>query len=431
MGGLFGRLAKNTSANPEPWFIDWLHGGQKSATGLVVSPQKAMRDVIVMACVSIRAVDFAKLPGHVFRTQSNGGKTIVKNHALERLLHKPNSFQTWLEFAEQMGASYLLRGNAYAAILRDGRARPIALIPVNPESVCVYAAPDGDLYYRVNRVNDHQRAMLAAFPDLIPAADMLHLRALSMDGLLGMSRVGMSREAIGLSLALEEYSARLFSNGTMPGGVLQTDKRLTDPVFKRTQQQWQDKYSGLENAGKTPILEEGLKWIKQSMTAIEAQTVEARRLQIEQLATAFDVPLHRLGIIPEGGGPAIIQAHQMYLNNTLSSDAERWESKLNDAFGLDGEEMFVEFDLDYFNRADIQTRMTAYRTAVVGMIGTPNEMRRREGWPDIEGGDTLYQPTNVAPIGFMPAGGETGPGSDVTGAPAPGGDGDPAAVPDA
>ena len=119
----------------------------------------------------------------------------------------------------------------------------------------------------------------------------------------------------------------------------------------------------------------------------------------------------------------------MYLNNTLSTDAERWEAKFNDFFGLDGEEVFVAFDLDHFNRADLQTRMTSYRTGIVGMVLTPNEGRSKEGLKRIKGGDTLYQPTNVAPIGFMPKGSETGPGSDVTGAPAPGGDGDPAAVP--
>jgi HK97 family phage portal protein len=326
-----------------------------------------------------------------------------------------------------MQAALLMKGNAFAAIQRNGRNDPTALIPMPPDNTCLWMSPDGDLFYRWTATNEHEEAVMSGFPNPIPAADVLHLRWLSTNGLIGLSRLSLAKEAIGLSLALEEHSSRLFANGARPGGVLETDKRLSDPAYERFKTTWQ-KYTGVENSGGTPILEEGLKWKPQTMTSVESQTVEARRLQAEEIARVFDVPVHRLGIIPQGGGAAIIQAHQMYLNNTLSTDAERWESKLNDQFGLEGTEFFIEFDLDYFNRADIQTRMNAYRTAVVGMIMTPDEARIREGLGRHPHGNTLYQPTNVAPIGFDPNSTHSGPGSDVTGAPAPGGSGDPAAV---
>jgi HK97 family phage portal protein len=328
-----------------------------------------------------------------------------------------------------MQACYLLKSNAYAPIKRNGRGEPVAMIPVNPDRVGLYEAPGGDLFYQVTRGSSHEVADLASFPQLISAADVVHLRGLSLNGLQGLSRIGMARDAIGLSLALERYSAALFARGARPGGILETDNRLSDPIYERFKEQWRQSYSGLANAGETPILEEGLKWKPASMTSVDAQTIEARRLQIEQIATAFDVPLHRLGVIPEGGGQAILQAHQMYLNNTLSTDVERWENKLNDMFGLDGEELRIEFDLDYFNRADIQTRFTALRTGVVGGFLKINEARRSEGLPDVPGGDVLLQPTNTAPFPFDPKANGKGPGSDTTGAPAPGGDGDPAAVP--
>lgn len=417
--------AKSTTKNPEQWFIDWIRGGQEASSGVVVSNMRAMRDVTWMSGISIRSLDLAKCPVHVYRRMDNGGQTIIADHPLEKLLRKPNDWQDRLEFIEQMQAVLLSKGNSFAAIKRDGRNRPIAMIPV--EYAEVRTAGDGSLYYWVTETNEHQRAVLSGFPNPIPASDMLHLRWLSFDGLCGLSRLSLSRDALGLSLALEEHSARLFANGARPSGVWETDKRLSDPVFERFKTQLEE-FRGVGNTGKTPILEEGLKWRPQTMTSVESQTIEARRLQIEQIAMALDIPMHRLGIIPEGGGQAIAQAHQMYLNNTLSGDAERWEAKLADKFGLDGVNEFVAFDLDYFNRADIQTRMNAYRTGVVGMVMMPNEARRREGWAAHPQGDELYQPTNVAPIGFMPKGSESGPGSDVTGAPAPGGDGDPAAV---
>lgn len=432
--GMLSRLAgwwnqRSGSANPEPWFLDWARGGQESASGIVVSQLEALRDVITASCVSIRAADLAKLPVHVKRQRKDGGTDILKDHPLEKLLRKPNSWQTKFEFFEMMQACYLLKSNAYAPIRRNGRGQPTALIPVNPDRVGLYEAPDGDLFYQVTRSNQHEIAELAAMPSMISADDVIHLRGMSLNGLLGVSRIGMARDAIGLSLALERFSSALFARGARPGGIYETDKRLSEPSFERLKAQIAERHDGLSNHGKSMILEEGLKWSKQTMTAVESQTIEARRLQIEQIATAFDVPLHRLGIIPEGGGQAILQAHQMYLNNTLSSDAERWENKLNDMFGLDGEETFVEFDLDYFNRADMQTRFTALRTGVIGSFLKINEARRMEGLPDVPDGDALLQPSNMGLFPFNPQAGGKGPGSDTTGAAAPGGDGDPAAVP--
>jgi HK97 family phage portal protein len=431
--GMLKRLAdrwlqRSNTTNPDQWFIDWVRGGQESASGIVVSQLEALRDVVTAACVQIRAADLAKLPVHVYRRRKDGGKDVFRDHPLEKLLRKPNNWQTKFEFFEMMQACYLLKTNAYAPAIRNGRGQPIALIPVNPDQVGIYEAPGGELFYRVTRDNQHEIAMLASLPLMISSENVLHLRGMSLNGLLGVQRISMARDAIGLSRALEEFSSKLFANGARPGGVFETEKRLSDPAFARLKAQINEKYAGVENSGKSMLLEEGLKWSKQTMTAIESDTVNARRLQIEQIATAFDVPLHRLGIIA-GKGESILQAHQMYLNNVLSSDAERWENKLNDMFGLDGEDIFVEFDLNYFNRADMQTRFTALRTGVVGGFLKINEARRSEDLPDVPGGDVLLQPTNVAPFPFTPPKGGAGPGSDTTGAPAPGGDGDPAAVP--
>lgn len=432
--GLFGKVAswwrqKSTYSNPDQWFVDWVGGGATSAAGIQITQNEALRDVVAMACVSIRAADFAKLPVHVMRRKANGGAEVLKGHAVERLLRKPNRWQTKFEFFEMMQACYLLKSNAYAPILRNGRAQPVAMVPVNPERVMMYEAPGGDLFYQVTRGSQHEIAELASLPLMIAADDVLHLRGFSLNGLMGLSRIGQARDAIGLSLALERYSSTLFANGARPGGVFETDNRLSDVSFERLKKRLNQNYSGLDNSAKSMLLEEGLKWKPAQMTSVESETIAARRLQIEQVATAFDVPLHRLGIIPEGGDKAILQSHQMYLNNTLSTDAERWENKLNDMFGLDGDETYIEFDLDYFNRADIQTRLNALRTGVVGSIYTINEARRTEGLPDVPDGNVLLQPTNTAPFPFVPAKNGSGPGSDTTGAPAEGGDGDPAAVP--
>jgi HK97 family phage portal protein len=418
---------KGSTSSPENWFTDWAAGGNKSASGISISQSKALEEVITMACVSIRSQDLAKLPLHVYRKRADGGAEIVEKHPLEKLFRKPNRWQTRFEFVEQMQASLVMKGNAYAAILTDSRGRPVELIPINADRVTLFEADDGSLFYKVRRDTASEKAALSAFGDLISADDVLHLRWLSQNAVQGLSRIGLARDAIGLSLALEEFSSALFASGARPGGVLATDKKLSDEAFARIKSQWQDRYSGSGNSGKTALLEEGLKWQPLSMTAVESQTVEARRMQIEQIATAFDVPLHRLGI-SDAGGTATLTAHQMYLNNVLSSDAERWESKLEDSFGVADEGLFIEFSLDYFNRADQQTRFNALRTGIVGGFLTINEARLSEDLSKVEGGDVILQPTNVAPFPYTPASAASGPGSDTTGAPAAGGDGDPAAV---
>jgi HK97 family phage portal protein len=429
--GILSRVAAWLQRSNEPeWFREWALQN-KSATGINISQWRAMQASTVMACVAIRSIDVAKLPKHVYRAKRNGGQAVVKDHPLELLLRKPNAWQTGLEFFEQMQAAFLLLGNAYAAIARNGRGEPLALIPVNPTRVQLYESTDGSLFYAVSRTNGHENAVLSGFPQVIPAADILHLRWISFNGLLGLSRISLARDAIGLSLAQEQLAAMLFDNGANLGGYLHTDKTLKPDTLARLKVQWNANYSGLNNAGKTAVLEEGLKHARAGMTAVEADMDKQRRFQVEEIARDFDVPAHRLGIMPEGGGQAILQAQQAYINNTVTSDVERWEAKLNDAFGLDGEKQFVEFDVDAFNRADIQARYTAYRTGIVGTFLTPNDARRMEGLPKDENGDVLLQPMNVAPLGAVPLKPSAGgPGSDTTGAPAPGGDGDPAAVPE-
>jgi HK97 family phage prohead protease len=164
------------------------------------------------------------------------------------------------------------------------------------------------------------------------------------------------------------------------------------------------------------------------MTAQDAEFIASRNLQVQEIARLFRMPLHKIGVMEGGLGKSLEQLDQDYVNNTVSSYLERWEAKISQTFDLADEDLTVEFDVSKFLRASLQTRYNAYRTGIVGMFLKPNEARRAEGLPDDEGGDTLYQPTNVAPIGFDPSGSESGPGSDLTGAAAPGGAGDPAAV---
>jgi phage portal protein BeeE len=154
-----------------------------------VSPQKALEEVVTLACVSIRAQDLAKLPVHVFRYGKGGSKTIVKNHPLEALFKRPNGWQTWLEFAETVGFNYLLRGAGYAPILRDPRGRATSFVPVEDASPWASA---GEMFYSVTPGNELVRQLLGAMPEKISAADMFKVGGASLDG---VSHISWSKRA--------------------------------------------------------------------------------------------------------------------------------------------------------------------------------------------------------------------------------------------
>lgn len=401
-----------------------------SSGGMAVTQLTALQVSTVQACVSIRAEDVAKLPAHVYELLPNGGRKIVSDHFLERLLQRPNDYQSRFEFVEQMQVSILLRGNAYAVILRDGRGRPIALIPINPDRVWIFEAPGGELFYQIARRGMHETAVLSSMPLMIPAEDILHLRWMALDSsLYGASRIGLARESMGLALSQQELAGRLSANGTNLGGVLQTDQKLTEEAAQRLKKAWTDRKQGLRNAGDTAVLEQGMKWQPMGMTARDAEMIASRGFQVQEIARLYRMPMHKVGVVERGAGTSIPEMNQEYANDTVSSDLCRWEAKLAQTFGLIDDGYFVEFDIAGLIRASLMTRYQAYRAGITGLFLKPNEARRAEGLPDDPDGDKLYQPTNMAPLGFEPTGGETGPGSDATGQPAPGGMGDPSNLP--
>jgi HK97 family phage portal protein len=414
----------------EQYFSEFGSATQSSG-GIVVTQNSALQVATVMSCVSILSEDVAKLPVHVYKLRDDGGRDIQINHPVEKLLQRPNDFQSKFEFIEQMQAALLLRGNAYAPIIRDGRGRPIAMIPVNPDRVTIFEAPDGSIFYQVSRSGQHDVAVLSSLPLMIPSEDMFHVRWLAVDkSLWGVSRIGLARESIGLALSQQEMAGRLAANNTNLGGVLQTEQKLADGTAARLAKAWKDQKAGLRNSGAIAVLEQGLKWQQLGMTAQDAEFILSRHFSVEEIGRLFRMPPHKLGVQGKGTGSTMEQADQDYVNNVVCSYVERWESKIAQKFDLADEGLIVEFDVDRFLRASQAARFATYRVGIIGMFMKPNEARRKEGWADVKGGDKLYQPTNVAELGFEPtgAGGGGGLGSDTTGAPAEGGTADPAAV---
>ncbi len=425
MRGLFGHLAgkrlAGTAGVPSYGMIPPL-GSVQSASGLLVSQATAMGVAAVYACVRRIAQDVARCMPNLYRKNPDGSRTILKNHPMQELLARPNREQNWFEFCEQLMVALLLRQNAYAAILRDRRGNPVELVPINPDAVMVLETSDREIYYNVNRIGLWQISMLRDLPVAVPEADMLHIRGLTFNALVGVSAIGLARDAIGLAMGLEQQAVRWMAAGARPAGVLQTDKLLGDDAAKRLKAQWNELQQGIQNVGQTAILEDGLNWKPMSLSSVDLQFLPQREFEVLEVCRFFGVPPHKVYVTDRAAAMNIPQQDQDYVNSTVMPALVRIEEKWRQCFFLDREVengddgVFLGLDEGALLRADILTRYQAYRLGILSGFLMPNEVRRSERLPAASGGDELLAPSNTAALGSD----ATGEAADGAGRP-PGG----------
>lgn len=396
-----------------------------SHTGIRIDQQTAMSCAAVMACVRMVSADFAKLTPFLRKARAEGmgwDRVPASAHPVAVLLHQPNDWQTWFEFASQMQAAKMLRGNAYAVIVRDGRGRPVYLVPLNPDRVALWQSPAGGLFYMVTRAGLHELAVLRGQPFLIPAEDMLHVKELSGDGLVGLSPIALAREAIGLALGMEQQEARWMGAAAQPSGILTTDQKLTDAAAKRMADDWRGMKAGILNTGKIAVFEQGLKFQPLSLNAADLQFIASRTFQLQEIARIFRVPLHMIGEMTRVTGGSLTQMAQEYVNYTLSSEVTSHSQAWGRVFQLWKDDIGLSFDFKVLLEGDIITRYQANRLSLQGWKSV-NEVRLGEGDNPVDEprANEIFRPVNMAPVGSdvfsasAVAGNEAGLGSDMGG----------------
>lgn len=425
-----GRVLRSSDSTIDEMLWGGSFGTSQSVSGVQVNQQTALNATAILACVGMLAEDFAKLtPGIYRRDPRTGARVAANDHDLYSLLWQPNDWQNWFEFAEMMQFSLVMRGNAYAVIVRSARGAPVRLIPVNADWVALWESPNGALFYRVTPNGLHMMAELAGQPFLIPAEDVLHVRGFSMNGLVGASRIALAKEAIGLALAQEQQAAHWMGNKASLSGVLTTDSKLTPEAAQRMATDWKAAKSGVQNAGKIAVLEQGLKYQAISMTASDVEFIASRQFQLQEVVRIFRVPLHMVGDLSRSTNNNISQQAQEYINFTISGYTQRWKWKMETAFGLREQGLFVDFDLGQLIRADIVSRYNAYRTGIMSTFLTPDEARIDDGRDPMGGrAAELQYPVNMTDGTTPPAGDPNAPdvGSQSTGDKGPGGGRPPA-----
>lgn len=365
----------------------------RTTSGKPVNERTAMQTTAVYACVRILAEAIASLPLHVYEYQDDGGKKLVHDHPLYYLLHdEPNPEMTSFVFRETLMSHLLIWGNAYAQIIRDGAGRVLGLYPLLPDKMDVQRDDKGNIYYMYSR-NSDENPMFKEYGNIkLKAEDVLHIPGLGFDGLTGYSPIAMAKNAVGMTLACEEYGASFFANGANPGGVLEHPGVLKDP--SKVRESWNSVYRGVNNAHKIAVLEEGMKYQQIGIPPEEAQFLETRKFQINEIARLYRIPPHMVGDLDKSSFSNIEQQSLEFVKYTLDPWVIRWEQSLQRSLLLPGEKgkYFIKLNVDGLLRGDYQSRMNGYAVGRQNGWFSANDIREMENMnpiPDEEGGN-LY-----------------------------------------
>ncbi|NEW66046.1 phage portal protein [Carnobacteriaceae bacterium zg-84] len=364
----------------------------QSSSGKRVNERTAMTMSAVYSCVRILSETLASLPLHVYEITDVGSQKAT-NHSLYNLLHnEPNSEMTSFIFRETLMTHLLLWGNAYAQIIRNGKGDVVGLYPLMPDKMTVDRDDNHTIYYEYLSTNG-ERVRLSY-------QDVLHIPGLGFDGLVGYSPIAMAKNAIGMSIAAEEYGAKFFSNGATPSGILEHPGTVKNAESLR--ESWTRGFSG-NNSHKVAILEEGMKYTPISISPNEAQFLETRKFQLNEIARIFRIPPHMVGDLEKSSFSNIEQQSLEFVKYTLDPWVIRFEQAFNRRLLKDKEkaQFYVKFNVDGLLRGDYQSRMNGYAVGRQNGWMSANDIRLLENLdriPTEEGGDLYLVNGNMLPL---------------------------------
>jgi HK97 family phage portal protein len=379
--------------------MDRAVNGAQSWTGRAVGVNESLSVGAVYACITLLADMVASLPLMTYRrlpAAQGGGKARAFSEPLYRILHdRPNPEMTSYQMRETIMGHLLLRGNAYLNVVRNGYG-VTELWPLNPDRMALWRDNAGTLYYVYRARNpDGTHEDRRLWP-----SEVCHIPGLSPDGLVGYSPLELMRQSVASNLGVQEYGARFFGQNGRPDGIVTYKGRLDDAGIKRLKAEWEALHSGLTNAHRVAVLEDGTSWQALGIAPEHAQFLETRRFEKGEIATWFRVPPHLISDVSgsTSWGTGIEQQALGFVKFTLAPTwLARIESQFNaDLFTADEQSyLYCEFLLDAMLRGDIKSRYDSY---AVG---------RQNGWLN---GDEIRalenmnaMPNEIGKVFWMPA----------------------------
>lgn len=371
----------------------WQEWSGTSSSGKVVTADKAMQLSAVWACVRLLSESISTLPIKIYKSESDGSRSLAKEHPIYRLLCKqPNFEMTPSRFMLMVVASLCLRGNSFIEKKYIG-SKLVALEPLLPQNMTVKRSEQtGMLEYKYTDP-------LGQKIRTIPINNIMHIRGFGMDGICGMIPVKIGRDVIGAALSVEESAAKIFENGLQSSGFLSSEQPLNEEQRERIRS-YLLRFVGSKNAGKMMVLEGGMKYNNVTMNPEAAQMLESRTFSIEEICRWFRVPSFMVGHMDKQSSWAssVEGMNMQFLTNTLRPLLVNIEQEISRCLLKGDDDYYAEFSVEGLLRADSAGRSAYYTTALQNGWMSRNDVRRLENLPPIDGGDIYTVQLNLTPL---------------------------------
>lgn len=375
-------------SSPAAWLTSLFAG--PVASGVTVNQESFIGITAVWRSLKIIGEGVASLGGDVIQERPGRPKKLHPNHRVARMLKEPSPLYTGFTFKETISAYAAGRGNGIARINDDN-----TFTLIDPSTVdTVYQ--QGRLVYKwTDEYGKEQKK---------DSGSIFHIPALVLDPgrVMGRSPLQVHRETLGLNIAQTRYGARFFKNGAHIDGFLSTDQKLTNEAITRLANSWNSKYSGTDNTGKTPVLEQGMTYNPLSLNPQDAMFVESSQLSVQEVARIFGVPLHMLASLERATFSNIEHQSREFVTYTLRPWVKRWEEEINRKLFTEKEKRngyYYRFNLESLLRGDSEAQAKLIDTYMKWGITTRDEIRDMYGWNPSEDstGKTHFVPVNMVP----------------------------------
>jgi len=380
---VFGSSFNISNENASEFFRSGFgRGGAKSVSGVSVNEYLALNLPVVYSCVSLLSDSLSMLPINV-QEYDDRSFTNITDHPIASILgNKPNPAMNPFTYRQTATVTQLLWGNHYSQIVLNSRGEAIGVLPLSSDNTQPFINDDGQLKYRTTIGKDRME---------LHSDEILHIKSMSTDGILGLSPISVARQAVGLGLAMETFGAKLFANDLRAGGFIKHPQQLSPVAHRNILESFQQN-GGLENAWKVKLLEEGMDYVQASIPPEDAQFLGSREFQIAEIARIYRVPLVLLQS-KEGGttwGTGIEQLMIAYARWTILPLATQWMQELTAKMlgneqTRSGKRLRVKIDVQSLAQGDMTTRATYYKTmSEIGVL-TPDQIRVFEGYNPRDG----------------------------------------------